>query len=131
MKKLSEDQMFDTGLTRNGKPVAVGLVPDRKGGRLIFKCGHKRRAVPLAQILMNLIDPAATGTTDLDVVNLGALESWLMVSVFEMETDEEEAIADRVKGLMWRRVRELREHRREAAGYKPVAWGRLRPIDED
>ena len=120
--KLEEFEVFDTGLKHRGKPVTVGLQPAKGGGILIFKCGMKRRRVPLAQILTNLLQPDYEGTTDEDMVNLGALESKIATMALNAETDEEEKAIYKAKTKLLRVVRNMRDDAREEAGMPPVTY---------
>jgi hypothetical protein len=111
-------------LTHKGKPVEATIVPDAQGGHLLFKCGMKKRRVPLHQVLANVLEPKPAGTTAEDLVDLRALEPRVAIMALAAETDEDEKALLRAKCALLRLVRGLRDERRADAGLPPVSWER-------
>lgn len=103
-----------TGLTHKGQPVKVTVAPTKEGGDLYLQKGHKRKVIPLATILANVLEPKPDAVSPADWVELATLENRLMVTGHECSQD--------ARGLLFEVVRELRNERREDRGLPPVRW---------
>lgn len=118
--KLEETEIFDTGLTHRGDAVEVGLKPSRTGGVLLFRSGMKKRAIPLAQILANVVEAKPPGVCDADWVELGALERRVAILALDIDLGDKEAHA--LKVALWQLVRAMRDERRDDRDLPPVRW---------
>lgn len=114
-RKLKDEVERTTGITLGGKPVSVILKATDDGGELHFRRGTKTKKIPLQQILTNVMsDKPSTGEmVDTDWVNLGELESRIMISA---------TMPAGVKSGLWQIIRNMRDERREEQGKPPVIW---------
>ena len=119
---MQPTEHLETGLKHKGKPVTTQVVPGPGGGSLVFRCGLKRRRIPLAQILSNVVEPRPEGVTDEDLVDLGALYRRLRTMVFDAPEDVDEKARYRARCATLALVRAMRDERREEAGLPPVQW---------
>lgn len=121
-KALVGDSDLGGGLTHNGKPVSMHIAPGKAGGMLVFRCGLRKRRIPLAQILSNVVEPKPTGLTDEDLVNLEEIERRASIMVINAPDDVSEKARYSAKVALLALIRELRDERREEAGLPPVDW---------
>lgn len=117
MKKLTEVLTFDTGLVHNGSPITISLRPNENGGDLILHNGAKSKTIALKQVVSNMVEAKPNDVCAADWVELGALETEIMVD------GECPLIA---KGHLFRIARKTRNERRADRGLPPVVWGTLR-----
>lgn len=139
---LDKPLIRETGLTVDGRPFMVLLLPSETGGVVAFKEKCKRGKgieVSLLSILSTALggkkpDAAAEETPEkvqpkkvfegdpssLDMVDLGSLENRLMIDA------SEEMCNEAIKGKLWSIIREIREERREEAGAPMLVRGTTR-----
>ena len=135
---LDKSLIRDSGLSRNGNPVFVVLLPSEDGGDIAFKEKGKHgkgTSISLKQVMgiafgdneVKEIEDVSEKLTrksqsvsatdgSEDLVDLSSLESRLMI-------DGESVMTAEVKSRIFEIVREIREERREELGLEPILRG--------
>ena len=136
---LDKSLIRDSGLTRNGNPVFVVLLPSEDGGQIAFKEKGKHgkgTSISLKKVMGIAFGDAEDGSSETvveklvekkspsvsategseDLVDLSSLESRLMI-------DGEPVMTAEVKSRLFEIVREIREERREELGLEPIQRG--------
>lgn len=138
---LDKSLIRDSGLTRNGNPVFVVLLPSEDGGQIAFKEKGKhgkgtsiylKKVMGIAfgddevkeqveevytEKLREKKSPSVSATEGSeDLVDLSSLESRLMI-------DGEPVMTAEVKSRLFEIVREIREEWREELGLEPIQRG--------
>lgn len=125
MEKLTKPIILDTGLMHRGDFVSVAIQPSENGGDLVFRNGLKRKAIPLHQILSNVVESRPSNVCAADWVDLAALETAIMIYAEECEED----YPLKARSVLYKVTRGLRDKRRADRGEHPVVWAA--PRDED
>jgi len=131
---LDKPIIRDAGLTRNGKPVFVVLLPSSEGGSIAFREKGKHGKgveIPLSRVMGTAFGDAEAAPAPAvkaeaapvvkkegsgDLVDLASLEVRLMI-------DGESVMTPEVRGRLFEIVREIREEQREEIGLPPVFRG--------
>jgi hypothetical protein len=136
---LDKSLIRDSGLTRNGNPVFVVLLPSEDGGQIAFKEKGKHgqgTSISLKKVMGIAFGDEEDGSSEAvveklrdkkspsvsategseDLVDLSSLESRLMI-------DGEPVMTAEVKSRLFEIVREIREERREELGLEPIQRG--------
>lgn len=115
---LKDELVRETGLTKDGTPVYVSLIPDETGGRIAFRCKNQREylvEIQLESLMNSLPSSSSDDITECPhgVVNLADLTTYLMIQ-------DPEFMDLTVKSKLWRLIRNMQNELNANAGLPTV-----------
>jgi len=116
--KLKDELVRETGLSKDGIPVYVSLIPDENGGKIAFRGKNQREyliEIQLESLMHRLPSSTSEDITECPhgVVNLADLTTYLMIQ-------DPEFMDLNVKSKLWRLIRNMQNELNANAGLPTV-----------